>query len=48
MSCALRVCTKAVGVEFGKGVEGETKAILGGRKTDVAEQGRYHHAFFTF
>ena len=42
------LCTKAVGVEFGEGVEGETEAILGGRETHVAEQGRYHHAFFTF
>ena len=44
--CAL--CTKVVGVEFGERVEGEAEAILGGRKTDVAKQGRYHHAFFTF
>ena len=42
------LCTKAVGVEFGEGVECETEAILGGRETHIAEQGRYHHAFFTF
>lgn len=40
--------TKAVSIEFGKGVEGETEAILGGGEADVAKEGRHQNTLLAF